>query len=306
MTELHPLLAAIEASKLICLDAEFADGRYMLELSISDAAGDIIYNKRFKPAKISDWGVIPHGITPAMVADAPLFRDCIEEIQAIIDYADYISGFALENDFRRLRNEGISIAEDKKVIEVKDWFWTVYGLAHGFDYQKGISNQSVAAELGITVDEDRLHASDYDIELSLSSLNRILYHADTGSANSFDGLYEAVMAKFRVDKEEYDRQQSAGYCSILQKDDGYWIKFNKNRPYESRSLIALIEVESRKEAMIYMSKLFLNRIEEGNFFVEKLSNAKLEKFKSYSNTFSPEDREVQSKLLRLAGKFSKK
>ena len=45
MTELHPFLANIEASKLICLDAEFADGRYMLELSISDARGQLIYNK---------------------------------------------------------------------------------------------------------------------------------------------------------------------------------------------------------------------------------------------------------------------
>lgn len=306
MTDIHPFLTQISADRLICLDAEFADGRYMLELSISNAQGKLIYNRRFKPEKISDWGTIPHGITPAMVSDAPLFRHCLKEIQAIIDRADYITGFALENDFRRLQAEDIVIPESKKVIEVKDWFWSLYGLDHGFDYQKGVSNQSVATELGIAIEEDKLHASDYDIELSLSSLNELLKRADTSAASSLDDYYPAVMDKFKADKEEYDRQQSAGFCSILQKDNGYWIKFNKNRPFPSRGLIAVIEVESRKEAMLYMSKLFLNHIEEGNFFVEKLSNAKLEKFKAYSNTFSAEDREVQSKLLKLAGKFAKK
>jgi hypothetical protein len=54
-----------------------------------------------------------------------------------------------------------------------------------------------------------------------------------------------------------------------------------------------------------MSQLFLNRIEDSSFFVEKISRAKLEKFKAYSNTFSAEDGAVQSKLLKLAGKFAR-
>ncbi|MDE6098444.1 MAG: hypothetical protein K2L80_09475 [Muribaculaceae bacterium] len=304
MTELHQFLTDTEAEKLICLDAEFADGRYMLELSVSDARGKLIYNQRFRPDKISDWGTVPHGITPAMVADAPLFKQCVPEIQRIIDKAEYITGFALINDFRRLSSEGISIAPDKKIIELKDWFWTLYGRDKGFDYQNGISNQSVATELGIEVDEEKLHGSDYDIELSLSSLNRLLQHASAIQARSLDEFYDAVTARFRVYKEEYDREQSAGFCSIQQKENGYWIKFNKKRPRESASLVAVIEVESRKEAMLYMSKLFLNHIEEGSFFIDKLTKAKLQKFKEYSNTFSAEDREVQSKLLKLASKFS--
>lgn len=305
MTDLHPFLAQIEANRLICLDAEFADGRYMLELSISNASGQLIYNRRFKPARIAEWGTIPHGITPAMVADAPHFSRCISEIQTIIDTADYITGFALENDFRHLRAEGIHIPDEKKVIEVKDWFWILHGQKHGFDYQKGVSNQNVAAELGIEADESRLHASDYDIELSLSSLNRLLHSADTSAFVSLDAMYPAVMEHFKVEKEKYDRQQSAGFCYIVRKENGYWVKFNQNRPRPSSSIIALIEVESRKEAKLYMSQLFLNRIEDGSFFVEKISNAKLEKFKAYSNRFSAEDSAVQSKLLRLAGKFAK-
>ncbi len=306
MTELHPFLANIEASKLICLDAEFADGRYMLELSISDARGQLIYNKRFKPDRISDWGTVPHGITPAMVADAPRFCNCVKEIQCIIDNADYITGFALENDFRRLSAEGVVIPADKKVIEVKDWFWVLHGLSHGFDYHKGVSNHSVAQELGIDTDESRLHASDYDIELSLSSLNSLLFKADTSAAASLDEYYPAVMDRFKVEKEAYDRQQSAGFCYIVQKENGYWVKFNQNKPRQSSSIIAMIKVESRKEAKLFMSQLFLNRIEDSSFFVEKISRAKLEKFKAYSNTFSAEDGAVQSKLLKLAGKFARR
>ena len=67
----------------------------------------------------------------------------------------------------------------------------------------------------------------------------------------------------------------------------------------------MIKVESRKEAKLFMSQLFLNRIEDSSFFVEKISRAKLEKFKAYSNTFSAEDGAVQSKLLKLAGKFAR-
>lgn len=306
MTGLHPFLASIEPTKLICLDAEFADGRYMLELSISDARGQLIYNRRFKPARISEWGTVPHGITPAMVADAPLFRECVDEIQGIIDNAEYITGFALVNDFRRLTAEGVLIPESKQVIEVKDWFWILYGLEHGLDYHKGISNQSVATELGIEADESRLHASDYDIELSLSSLNRLLLQADNAGASSLAEYYPAVIKRFKVEKEKYDRAQSAGFCYIIRKDNGYWVKFNQNRPHPSSAIIAMIEVESRKEAKLYLSQLFLNRIEDGSFFVEKISQAKLEKFKAYSNTFSAEDGAVQSKLLKLAGKFTRK
>lgn len=305
MTDLHPFLARIEPSRLICLDAEFADGRYMLELSISDATGRLIYNRRFKPVRISGWGTIPHGITPQMVADAPHFSKCIGEIQNIIDRADYITGFALENDFRHLRAEGIHIPDTKKVIEIKDWFWILHGLNHGFDYQKGVSNQSVAAELGIEADESRLHASDYDIKLSLSSLNRLLQRSDTSAFDSLDLMYPAVMEHFNIEKEKYDRQQSAGFCYIVRKENGYWVKFNQNRPHPNSSIVAMIEVESRKEAKLYMSQLFLNRIEDGSFFVEKISNAKLEKFKAYSNRFSSEDSAMQSKLLRLAGKFTR-
>ena len=82
----------------LCLDAEFASSRdilEMLELSIADSEGKLIYNHRFKPARMRRWNLIPHGIKPAMVDHEPSFASCRPSIQRILDGADYLMGLSL-------------------------------------------------------------------------------------------------------------------------------------------------------------------------------------------------------------------
>lgn len=295
----------MEPSRLISLDAEFADGRYMLELSICDATGKTVYSRRFRPEKIRRWGLVPHNITPAMVKDCPRFRDCIPEIRKIIERADYVAGFALDNDLKILKAENLPIPPEKKIIELKDWFWLLYGKDHGLDYSNGIGNQRVATELGIEVAEERLHSSEYDACVSLQSLLRLLPEArkDAPEGEDFDGMYSRITALFEKEKDLYDRRQSAGWCFILHEGDGFRFRINRDEPSDDPSMIAKIHVENRKQAMLDLGTMLYGKIREGSFAFPRLSEKKLKQFLSYSNSYSPEEKAIASKLMQLARKF---
>lgn len=293
-----------DPGRLLSIDAEFADGRFMLELSICDARGETVYSRRFKPSKIKTWQAYPHNITPQMVHDAPAFADCIAEISDIISRAAYITGFALENDIRKLEAEGLRIPRHVRIIELREWFWTLYGQSHGLDLTQGIGNQRVAEELGIEVDDSSLHSSAYDAQVSVRSLARLVA-SHTGclpEAHSMAELVDAVTEKFAADKDAYDRRMSAGYCFITSDGDRYRLKSSRNRP-DDNDIIAMIHVEDRKEAMVYFSNLFLGRIIEGNLSLPKLTDRKLAMFRKYTNSYTPEGKQIASKLMQLARKY---
>lgn len=299
----YPDLA--DPRRLISIDAEFADGRYMLELSMCDAEGTPVYSRRFRPVKIRTWQAYPHNITPEMVADAPAFKECIGEISAILSHADYVTGFALENDIRKLESEGLRLPAGKKIIELREWFWTLYGLGHGLDLTRGIGNQSVAEYLGVPVEDESLHTSAYDARLSVESLGKLVdaHAGDFTALPTMAALYDAVTAKYESDKDLYDRRMSAGYCFITFDGERYRLKSSHKEPDNEPGIIAMIQVEDRKEAMVYFSNLFLGRIMEGNLSLPKPTERKLARFRSYRNTYTPGGRQMASKIMQLAKKF---
>ena len=301
----HKLLADMDPGRLICIDAEFAAGKYMLELSITDNRGTVIYEQRFKPVDIKSWHTVPHNITPEMVADKPAFKDCIEDIRKILQQADYVMGFALENDIHHMANEGLVLPKGKKIIELRDWFWTLYGRGHGLDYAQGISNQSIAGHLGVDVDEALLHGSAYDTQLTMSAFTKLISVSEEIPADidSFEKLYRWFKKLYAIKKEEYDRERSAGYCFIRKIPSGFHLKSNREGPGKDNDLIACVKVEDRKMAMIYFSNLFLGKVVDGNFTFARLSAPKLAKFKAYSNTFTTDTQHDSSQLLKLARKF---
>lgn len=309
----HPILSRLDPRKLICLDAEFAQGYgpgaglAMLELSISGADGKMIYSKRFKPTSFRRWRLNPHNISPADVARAPRFRDCIGEIRRIINEADYITGFALENDFRRLEEEGIVIPESKKVIELRDWFWSLYGRERGLDLVEGISNERVAQEFGVSVDESLVHTSAYDIHLSLESLGALLRHAlpDPGDM-TMERFYDLTQSEFLKKKEDYDRERASGYCYIERRQDGYMMRTVRQSPGPERDVIACVAVADRKKAQIELSRMLTGRVLSSAVMLRSLSDTKLQRFLAYRNEFDPATSAMQSKLMKLAAGFGGK
>lgn len=295
---------------LICLDAEFANGVEMLELSIINGDEMEVYSSRLKPATLKNWSdSFVHGITPEMVKDAPKFSECRKDIQKIIDHSKYIVGFAVEeNDLSKLQREGIIGIEKKRILEVRDWFWICYGLPNGMDYSQNVGLQSCCESLEIENDSDKAHSSLYDTQVTLKVFKRLFSHFRdkyVTNEDSFEKIVNEFKAIFAREKEEYDRKRLKGFCTIIKKGEGYAMKFTKTPPNPENEIVASIEVENKKKAMIYFSQLFTNEIRDGNFLFQRLSAKKLAKFKEYNDVFNAEDVALDNKLFKLAAKFRK-
>ena len=140
----------------------------MLELAVMSGDGRMIYTQRFRPATLRRWRSYPHGITPEMVENEPLFAECRQEIQSIIDAASHVIGFAVaENDLRKLRQEGIHTDESLGIVEIRDWFRLTHGLENGLDYRQNVGLNTCCRELGIDIDESKEHSAAYDTECTL-------------------------------------------------------------------------------------------------------------------------------------------
>lgn len=299
----------------LCLDAEFASHRdvlEMLELSIVDSEGTVIYDHRFKPATIRRWNLIPHGISPEMVAAEPSFASCRPSIQRIIDGADYLMGFALENDLRRLEAQGTHRLDEKHIIELRDWFWHIYGSKHGLDYAKDIGLARCCSELGVEVDPDKAHGAAYDTLVTLQCFHILLesFNADRGPFASFGDLYSTFMEEFGEAKKAYDLEAARGYCSIFTIDNPtgilhYRFEAKRQAPDPSRAdLIASIPVANRRKAIIDMSQMLTGHLlSSTSFKFPRLTAGMLDKFKSYTNRADMEEVDFARNLLKLSSAF---
>lgn len=122
-----------------------------------------------------------------MVENEPLFAECRQEIQSIIDAASHVIGFAVaENDLRKLRQEGIHTDESLGIVEIRDWFWLTHGLENGLDYRQNVGLNTCCRELGIDIDESKEHSAAYDTECTLRAFTGLLqrYADKRGMANA--------------------------------------------------------------------------------------------------------------------------
>ena len=257
----------------ICLDAEFAEGVGMLELAIMSGDGRLIYRQRFRPATLKRWRSYPHGITPDMVASEPLFAECRQEIQSVIDAASHVIGFAVEeNDLNKLRHEGIHIPETLRIVE----------LQNGFRQNVGLS--TCCRELGIEIDEGKEHSADYDTECTLMAFTSLI------------GRYAGKRNLDKAGIEEIERQFAEEFA-VEQEE------VSKEPLSAGPEIVASVAVANRKKAMVRFSQMLTGKILYGNFRFDRLSRRKLDEFNAYTDSYEADDEQFNSKLLRLAGKF---
>lgn len=299
----------VGASECLCLDAEFANGIEIIELSVYDFSGNEIYSRRFKPATLTRWDTSIHGISPEDVCTAPRFGGSLGEIQPLFDRCRYILGFAVaENDIPKLSREGVKGLRGKSVLELRDWFWFVFGREHGLDYSYHISLEKCCLELGLELDPEMEHSASYDTANTLKCFH-ILYDMFAGSEGFAPGApFADVKARFdelfAVAKDEYDRRNSAGFCSIIRRGDGYVFKVSRTRPTERNDIVATIEVASRKAAAIHFSRLFTGSLQSESFTFPRLTARKLAEFETYTNTYDKEEQDLSSALLKLTRKWT--
>jgi DNA polymerase-3 subunit epsilon len=307
------MIKSFDPAECICLDAEFAqgDGRIeMLELSVVDFDGRTIYDQRFKPAKIDAWDTHIHHIEPADVADCPLFADERPKIQALVDAARYVCGFAVEeNDIYQLKRHGITGFDAKQVLEVRDWFWVAVGERMGLDREDRINLAKVCAELGVTVDEEQAHGALYDTQITLECFRLTLQRLVEEEFADREPTMTEVVARFteRLDTllAQYAKERSQCWCAIFKRGEGrYMFRTMSQEPdKENPALVASIFVESRDAAVLYFSKMLTGRIKGRTFFFDKLTNKQLIKFTTYTNTFDADAYAFQAKLVKLSTKF---
>ncbi|MCM1028972.1 MAG: exonuclease domain-containing protein [Pseudoflavonifractor sp.] len=314
------LFPSFDPLKCLCLDAEFASSRdilEMLELSVADSEATLIYNHRFRPARIKRWTPVPHNITPAMVASEPTFATCRPSIQRILDGADYLMGFALENDLRRLEAQGTQRLDTKKVIEIRDWFWHIYGRDHGLDYAKDIGLSRCCAELGIEIDPNKAHGAAYDTLQTLGCFHILLdLFRQSHQANefaTFDDLYNRFIEEFSKAKEAYDLEAAKGFCSIFRNESqgaSHPFRFAATREApapERADLVASIPVMNRKKAILDLSKMLTGEVlSYQRFNFDRLTTNTINRFKAYTNEADIEEVNMARNLMKLAAAFPHK
>lgn len=140
ISELHKIIKAISAAgtpecsgcKTIVIDTETTgldpEMDELLQVSIIDSDGNTLFDSYFKPCVLSwDDAQRVNGISPEMVKDAPGISEKIAEINEIMFQADKIIGYNVGFDLDFLRNNGLILSDDAKVIDVMLDFADIYG-----------------------------------------------------------------------------------------------------------------------------------------------------------------------------------
>lgn len=290
--------------KYICFDAEMTDRGELLELSIFTIDSNEIYHQYFKPFYQKRWRTDIHHITPEMVKDKPLFSACRRSIQRIVDHCEYVIGFAVDNDIRTLTAEGIKNLDQKRVIEIRDWYWLCIGNDNGVDINGGPGLQSVAPELGIEFGESHAHSASGDTEVTLKCFkalverfNRRFVDATTLPSPTLDQSLELFEKVYAAARRDFRKQRAKGEFYLVASDKGH--KLAKTAP-SGGTIVGHIEIADRFKAEFEIRKKFNKRTVEGDGFgVYRLKDADIQWFKNYTNTFDEEDSEFFKKMLRM-------
>lgn len=257
------LAATLRRGECIGLDAEFTGANEMLELAVADLSLEVIFESLFRPARSQRWSRVPHGITPAMVKGCPRFAWRVPRVQRIIDRCRYLVGFALENDVAHLRAEGVARLETKRTLDLRDWFWLVYGRHHGLDYREGVNLALICDILGVSDDDSRAHRAGYDTQCTLRCFRELLERflsRQEQCPDTFDGAVALFDREFDSAMAAYRREAAAGFVSLVVTEEGrHVIKANKLRPEASDSLIECVAVADRHAAMETLARTLTGR-----------------------------------------------
>lgn len=287
---------------LICLDIEATDNGEMLELSVINHTDlSTAYHSYFRPPTARTWpnSQAVHHISPEMVKDAPSVKKERPAIQRVIDMADGIVGFAVDNDIRYLQGSGIRVSEGKRIIDVRDWFWYYKGKYLDIEFGSVPRLAKCAELLGFEFSEEsEAHSAANDTLMTIK-----LFKALVEEAHMDLPLDEAISrfdALFEEERRLYAERMAKGYISLVRTPKGYLLKNNHQHPASDAEFS--IEVSGRFQAEHDIREKFLKResAEDPNFF--DLRKSDIEYFKAYSNSYDPEKEEFYRHLTKAKKK----
>ena len=142
----------------------------IIELTILDVAGNILFNQFIKPQRpIAEEAIAIHGITNAMVADAPNFEYFVPELQKIFSGKNVVA-HNVKYDKKRLAYE-FERTNSLPLPDVKSWNCTMLMNVHSQN-QKWPKLSELAEEHGIRFD-GKAHRSYADAEVCRKILHSI-------------------------------------------------------------------------------------------------------------------------------------
>lgn len=276
---------------VICFDIEATDNGEILELSVfSYPEIKEIYHSLFLPEKAKEWPTTEkiHHITPQMVANAPLFSARRKEIQRIIDKADMIVGFALDNDLRYMKNNGIKVTGKAK-IDTRELFLVAKGEEFGMEYGSAPRLAKCAELMGLDFSEtEDAHSATNDTRATLQLLKLLL--KDYNGNRLTTDLPTRIETRMEQLYQEQLKKNAHGVLRLQPVEGGgYRLKNNKfdstKTPEPIKGEYSII-VESRFAAEHDLRLAFAHKADKMRAGVYRLRKADIDKFLAYTNTFN--------------------
>ena len=101
----------------------------ILQLSLVDIDGNMVYNKYYKPSRHTEWKEAEsvNGIKPEMVADAPSIESELPVLNELFAKVTKYIGYNAYFDIDFLKAAGVKMREDMEVVDVMEDFAPIYG-----------------------------------------------------------------------------------------------------------------------------------------------------------------------------------
>lgn len=287
---------------LICLDIEATDNGEMLELSVINHADcRTVYQSYFHPVTARSWpnSQAVHHITPEMVRDAPPVKKERRKIETIVNAADGIIGFAVDNDIRYLNGNNISVRKDIKIIDVRDWFWYYKGKYLDIEFGSVPRLAKCAELLGFEFSEEsEAHSAANDTLMTIKLFNALVEQSGMDlpleeAINKFNDLFDE-------ERRLYAEKMAHGFISLIRTPKGYMLKNTHQHPASDAE--HSIEVDGRFQAEHDLREKFRKResTSDSNFY--DLRKSDIEFFKAYTNVYDPEKEEFYRHLVKARKK----
>ena len=281
---------------LICLDIEATDNGEMLELSvINHVDHSTAYHSYFRPPTARTWpnSQAVHHITPQMVKDAPSVRKERQAIQRVIDSADGILGFAVDNDIRYLQASDIRIAPEKKIIDVRDWFWYYKGKHLDIEFGSVPRLARCAELLGFEFSEEtEAHSAANDTLMTIKLFDALVKLS--GLELPLPEAIDTFEALFDVERRLYAEKMAHGFISLVRTPKGYLVKNTHQHPAADAE--CSVEVAGRFQAEHDIREKFSKRESAADPHFYALRKSDIDFFKAYTNVYDAEKEEFYRHL----------
>lgn len=287
---------------LICLDIEATDNGEMLELSVINHADcRTVYQSYFHPVTARSWpnSQAVHHITPAMVKDAPTVKKERRKIQTLVNAADGIIGFAVDNDIRYLTDNSIEVRDDIRIIDVRDWFWYYKGKHLDIEFGSVPRLAKCAEILGFEFSEEsEAHSAANDTLMTIRLFDALLKEA--GMDLPLSEAIDRFETLFEEERRLYAEKMARGFISLVRTPKGYLLKNNHQHPASDAE--HSIEVAARFQAEHELREKFRKRESATDPNHYDLRKSDIEFFLSYTNAYDAEKEEFYRHLSKAKRK----